>query len=206
MKKRKLPAGINFWPGYVDALSNVVLNMVFLVGLLAFALFIFGSGAGGRAALQASNEAAQSPDPAALRSAAAPPGPAPIDVAVTQRAAPSPAREEPVRMVTLRRDEAAMLWRIDFPTQLQTLPQAEAQRVAASVGPEALARSQVTLWAPAELSDPVHRRATYLRLMAVRDALLGAGMPSDQVQVRLIPGESSVGAGREVYMLLENKG
>ena len=109
-------------------------------------------------------------------------------------------------MVTLRRDEAAMLWRIDFPTQLQTLPQAEAQRVAASVGPEALARSQVTLWAPAELSDPVHRRATYLRLMAVRDALLGAGMPSDQVQVRLIPGESSVGAGREVYMLLENKG
>lgn len=36
-KRKKLEA-VSFWPGYVDALVNVVLNILFLVGLLAVGL------------------------------------------------------------------------------------------------------------------------------------------------------------------------
>jgi hypothetical protein len=37
MKRKKLPA-TSYWPGYVDALVNVVLNVLFFVGLMAVGL------------------------------------------------------------------------------------------------------------------------------------------------------------------------
>ncbi len=33
--------GDNFWPGYVDAISNLVLNLLFVVSILTIAVFIF---------------------------------------------------------------------------------------------------------------------------------------------------------------------
>jgi hypothetical protein len=35
---KSLSDGVNFWPGYVDALVNVVLNLLFLVGIFTIGL------------------------------------------------------------------------------------------------------------------------------------------------------------------------
>lgn len=42
-RKRAYPLSTNYWPGYVDALSNVVLNLLFLVAMLVISAGVFGA-------------------------------------------------------------------------------------------------------------------------------------------------------------------
>lgn len=42
-RKRTYPLNTNYWPGYVDALSNVVLNLLFLVAMLVISAGVFGA-------------------------------------------------------------------------------------------------------------------------------------------------------------------
>lgn len=43
MKKATPSGGMNFWPGYVDAMTNVVLNLLFMVAMFGIALTVFNS-------------------------------------------------------------------------------------------------------------------------------------------------------------------
>lgn len=43
MRRRRPEAGMNFWPGYVDAMTNVVLNLLFMVAIFGIALMVFNS-------------------------------------------------------------------------------------------------------------------------------------------------------------------
>lgn len=50
MKRRsrlRAPAAVNYWPGYVDALTNVVLNLLFLIAMFGIALTVLNNRAGG---------------------------------------------------------------------------------------------------------------------------------------------------------------
>ncbi len=40
MSRKKKDKEINFWPAYVDALINVVLNLLFLVGVFTIGLVV----------------------------------------------------------------------------------------------------------------------------------------------------------------------
>jgi hypothetical protein len=40
MKKSHRMDGINFWPGYVDAMTNLVLNLLFVLGIFAVTIFV----------------------------------------------------------------------------------------------------------------------------------------------------------------------
>lgn len=45
-RKPSISSGSNFWPGYVDAMVNVVLNLLFLVAMFAISAAVLGSGKG----------------------------------------------------------------------------------------------------------------------------------------------------------------
>lgn len=43
MKRKSASPGMNFWPGYVDAMTNVVLNLLFMVAMFGIALAVFNA-------------------------------------------------------------------------------------------------------------------------------------------------------------------
>ncbi len=83
-------AGVDFWPAYADVLSNVVLNLLFLVGTLTLGLVVLNQEVVGFQKRLAELASQGLPPPSRAAQAAPPPvGPAPGAVAPT--AAPLPA-------------------------------------------------------------------------------------------------------------------
>lgn len=48
MRKKSAPGAANFWPGYVDAMTNVVLNLLFMVAMFGISLAVFNATPQGR--------------------------------------------------------------------------------------------------------------------------------------------------------------
>lgn len=181
-----------YWPGFVDALTNVVIAMIFVVVVLAISLSFAAQMMGRKLAEKYIQEhqakaQAQAPPPA--------PAPAPqpvlkesalvkttrIAVAGNEAAAAASAAGGAVRQVrnTLQ---------LDYAATAITLDAAAAERFKAAVaalGPD-LAQRQVEIVASGAgmaLSD--NQRAAYLRVMAVRNSLLELGVAPERIAVRI---------------------
>ena len=65
MKRRKKSIGgaANFWPGYVDAMTNVVLNLLFMVALFGITLAVFSNQPKKSAESSSDTEVAAAPPP-----------------------------------------------------------------------------------------------------------------------------------------------
>lgn len=65
MKRRKKAIGgaANFWPGYVDAMTNVVLNLLFMVALFGITLAVFSNQPKKSAESSSDTEVAAAPPP-----------------------------------------------------------------------------------------------------------------------------------------------
>lgn len=179
-----------YWPGFVDALTNVVIAMIFVVVVLAISLSFAAQMMGKKLAEkliqehQAKSAQAQAPP-------ATPPPPQPqmqesaldkttrITVAGNEAAASSAGGA--VRQVrnTLQ---------LDYAASAITLDAAAADRFKAAVaalgGNLAQRRVQIVASGPGmALSD--NQRAAYLRVMAVRNTLLELGLSADHIDVRI---------------------
>jgi hypothetical protein len=179
----------SYWPGFVDALTNVVIAMIFVVVVLAISLSFAAQMMGKKLAEKYIQE--HQAKAAQAAPAAPPPLAAPlpesalrnitrIAVAGNEAAASAPAGG------TVRQVRNTLL--LDYAPQALTLDPAAAERFKAAVaalGSDlAQRRVQVVAGGPAmALSD--NQRAAYLRVMAVRNQLLELGVAPAQIDVRI---------------------
>jgi len=180
----------NYWPGFVDALTNVVIAMVFVIVVLAIALSFAAQLMGKRIAEQMVKQHTA----AAAASAAAAQAHTPVQEAV-------PRSELPGRThITVRGNEGAAsaagghlrnignLLQLDFADAALTLDSAAAQRLrdalAAGKAAAPQARVQIVAIGPAlELTE--NQRSAYVRVMAVRNELLDQGYAASRIGVRI---------------------
>jgi|JI10StandDraft_1071094.scaffolds.fasta_scaffold308859_2 hypothetical protein len=177
-----------YWPGFVDALTNVVIAMIFVVVVLAISLSFAAQMMGKKLAEKLIEEHK-------AKVAQAPPAPAvpaqlpaqesalarTTRIAVVGNEAPASAPATAVRQVrnTLQ---------LDYAAAAITLDPAAADRFKAAVaglgGSLAQRRVQIVAGGPGmSISD--NQRAAYLRVMAVRNMLLELGLAADRIDVRI---------------------
>lgn len=192
-RKRRHPAhSEGYWPGYVDALTNVVLNLLFLVAILAAGVFSLGMEASRKALLPGLGELPVPVQRVLGRSAAsievAPPGPT-ADVLR-------------VKLDAVRQEGGQTLLQITFEADALVLGAADRAALLPQIQAEygRFDRASVAVWAVSD-ADPANQRASYMRVMAVRDQLGVAGVDVRQVVTRILPGASLDRGVQRVYVL-----
>ncbi len=182
----------SYWPGFVDALTNVVIAMIFVVVVLAISLSFAAQMMGKKLAEQYIKEhteklAKTSPAPPATPVAqeATPPdtsGATTTRIAVAaapQASSPAPAQVRNNRN-RLQLDYAPDAFTLDTSAEAKLRESLNAQ-----VGGSA-AQQRVELVARGpDLALSDNQRAAYVRLMAVRNTLLDLGFSAERVTVRI---------------------
>jgi hypothetical protein len=182
----------NYWPGFVDALTNVVIAMVFVIVVLAIALSFAAQMMGKKMADElvkakaavAAAAASAVPAPAVTSQAAAdtPASTQATDTLIEVRArAPAAAASAAVRDSgrSLRLEFADTALALDVDA-LKKLQDALAPHRAGAAG----ARVQITATGPSmALSD--NQRSAYIRVLAVRNELIDAGFAAERIGVQI---------------------
>lgn len=199
----------SYWPAFVDALTNVVINLLFLMGLMALAFFVVSVQveAARMAALQAKapkpvpkapaapkpvptppvplvRPAPVQPMPAELAAAAAQLPWAPFKTWVVAKSQGEQADEAAVRVVKPRPQGAGLRGQLVFAAH-QLAPSLPAQLLAPWTQGHAASDLRWRLSARFETGNTNSRRSAYLRLMAVRNTLLAQGVVADAVELDL---------------------
>jgi hypothetical protein len=183
----------SYWPGFVDALTNVVIAMIFVVVVLAISLSFAAQMMGKKLAEQYIKEhteklAKSSPAPPATPASteAAPPdtsGATTTRIAVAAAplaSAPAPAQVRNNRN-RLQLDYAPEAFTLDTEAEAKLR-----ESLATQVGGSGAAQQRVELVARGpDLALSDNQRAAYVRLMAVRNTLLDAGFSAERVVVRI---------------------
>lgn len=192
-----------FWPGYVAALSGLVQGLLIMAMALGISIYALGQ------LVQIEERQVENRPSAGLVAENGPGGPA-----LTRRTVPaSPPPLTPVTgrasavsgtrgaMITAPAAGGALLVRFDFIGDAVNLP-ASSRSAMAEVIDEARRRNANTwrMTLAADLGDPRQRRAGFLRLLALRGALVRTGVPAEQITAGLIdqPGHSGNGAAAEL--------
>lgn len=181
-----------YWPGFVDALTNVVIAMIFVVVVLAISLSFAAQMMGKKLAEkliqehQAKAALAQPPPKAAAAPAPQPELPPSVlqkttRIAVAGNESAASAAGGAVRQV---RNTV----QLDYAAAAITLDAAAADRFKAAVaalGGSLGQRSAQIVASGAGMALSDNQRAAYLRVMAVRNTLLDLGVSPERIQVRI---------------------
>lgn len=185
----------NYWPGFVDALTNVVIAMVFVIVVLAIALSFAAQLMGKRIAAETIKKYEAAASANANGTASTPPAAPPVP-----RTGPPPSTLPTRTTIAVQGNESAAsaaggtvratpnLLQLDFADTALTLDEAAAQKLREALAPArpqaAQSRVQVVAVGPAlQLSE--NQRAAYIRVMAVRNELLDQGFAADHIGVRI---------------------
>ncbi len=177
----------SFWPGYVDAIINVVLNILFLVGTFAVALATSSSTQKAEKAEKAekAQELAQSIEPL-------PKPPTIVSVAKAPVIEIEKANEalKPVRWTVKQRPEQVSVVKIEFDPRALVLKDTERVQLAALFKQQGAQQpaQRWSLWCVTDATGSDGSRLAYLRAMAVRQALLQAGVMPEQIDMRIFGG------------------
>ncbi len=192
-----------YWPGYVDALINVVLNLMFLVSILAvgsFSMVIEISRKVLMPAMQASVEkVTHIVDDVRTTGTEG----ALITINVVESATPK--ELQAVSIDRVRTIESQTLMQVKFAAgalQLNDSTRADLiphLRDLLQKNPGA----SLAVWAVSD-ADPQSRRASFMRVMALRDALKLAGAENNNVVTRILPGTNTRTDGQLVYVLVRS--
>jgi outer membrane protein OmpA-like peptidoglycan-associated protein len=177
----------SFWPGYVDAIINVVLNILFLVGTFAVALATSSS-------TQKAERVAEAEKAQKITQAIEPMPKLPDIVSVAK--APvieiEKANEalKPVRWTLRQRPEQVSVVKIDFDPRALVLKESERVQLAALFKEQGAQQpaQRWSLWCVTDATGSDGSRLAYLRAMAVRQALLQAGVMPEQIDMRIFGG------------------
>ncbi len=179
-----------YWPGFVDALTNVVIAMIFVVVVLAISLSFAAQLMGKRIAekfIQEHQAKAAQASPATPPPATPAPQAAPSVLTKTTRIAVA-GNETPALAAGGAVRQVRNTLQLDYAASAITLDAAAADRFKAAVaalgGNLAQRRVQIVAGGPGmAISD--NQRAAYLRVMAVRNTLLELGVGADHIDVRI---------------------
>ena len=198
----------NYWPGFVDALSNMVLAMIFVVLVLALAMGMYST-----LAAEALSKRYQA-EATAAEALAAPRVPAPqVDAAAAQQPGkPPPGELQPTArlrvrspekpasaaatLTTVRRQLNALI--IEFDSQAVALDERTTRSLTQALGAaEDLLRTgsvEIVASAPAGFLTE-GQQISFFRAMAVRNYLLERGMNADRITVRVLDEASGAEMG-----------
>ncbi len=219
-----------YWPGYVDALTNIVLNLLFMVGVFAVGVFAVSlessihrarNARSAEAASASSATAAVRPAPAervparlaplavnTTPSEASTPEPASGATIVRLPAAPDNLTANPAqRSVQMKFTDSRgnPLAQIVFPGDRFSLVTSEEARLANWVREQQAAGTRTyMLFTSVDESDAQDRRAGYLRIMAARATLIGAGIAASSITTRMFRGEQREVAGNRQITIIPN--
>ena len=195
-----------FWPGYVDAVTNLVLNLLFMLTIMIVAVFMFAlelSRHKDNAAATATAPTETVPTPApqtpqeqvvalqkevdALRKQVLQKNDIPKDQKVVNAKTPLPKPDKELREITPLGGGVV----VNFAKDAVALSGSEAETLNAALGPMVAAgRARVEVLVPTGFSEA--RRIGFYRVMAVRNQLIAAGLKADAIEVLIRDG--SVGA------------
>lgn len=194
MKRRRHVHGADsYWPGYVDALTNVVLNLLFLIAIFATGVFALGMAA-------------------AKRKASAPEVPVQVvqlpisSEEVRIRVAPAEMLGSGrVTLESVRRVDDQSLVQVGFSADAVSITESDRRSLWSQLKPLLLEhpQAQLLLWAVVDVDDASYRRAAYLRVMALRDWLVASGVETGRIHTRLVPGGTDRRSGQVVYVLFQ---
>ncbi len=184
----------SYWPGFVDALTNVVIAMIFVVVVLAISLSFAAQLMGKKLAEKYIKEHT---DKVTATQPSATPPPAPV-AAPTPQVAESNLRNT-TRIPVAGNEKAASsaasqvrplrnTVQLDFAPGALTLDTAAAERfreVAQGVRKDPSIRGVVVVASGPAMSMSDNQRAAFLRVMAVRNLLLEMGFSGDRIQTRI---------------------
>lgn len=185
----------SYWPGFVDALTNVVIAMIFVVVVLALSLSFAAQMMGKKIAEQIVKQ-----HTAAAAASAAQAAPAAVAAPTTDTApVPNSALPGSIRIPVAAKAPASAPATVQVKsvpskieliyerTALELDPKAQQllKEAVGRLGPEtATRRARLVATGPEPtLSDS--QRAGYVRLMAVRNALLELGFPAERIDAQI---------------------
>ena len=191
-KRRHKEHSEGYWPGYVDALTNVVLNLLFLVAILAAGVFSLGMEASRKALMPDAGQWSLAVERALGRAVAS------IEVG-TPVAMPDVLH---VRLDAVRQEGGRLLLQIVFEGDALVLGAADKAALLPQIKAEyaRVEQPSVVVWTVSD-ADPGNQRASYMRVMAVRDHLGEAGVDVQQVVTRILPGASLDRHAQRVYVV-----
>jgi|GEM_PF-3433504 len=191
---------VDYWPGFVDAIMNVLLNVLFMLCILAFGLAL---------AKQAVKSAGEDPSDTAQAAAqvakasppATPPPPLlklPIDrddakltfsqITLTTGAAIESAGTDLHEGLKAKINTQNVLT-LEFISNSEELGEQIRAQLKNSLPAIAKSQDQIRVWAVDKEQVENSNKLLFRRLMAVRNALLDYGIPASQIDIRMLPGE-----------------
>lgn len=194
-----------YWPGYVDALINVVLNLMFLVAMLAVGSFVMGMQIS-RTVMAPVTEA-----PTRKEQKSAPVVDEVITIGPREDAATTidvidstaPYASWGIRVDQERNVENQALLQIRFAPDALRLT--DSSRV--NLLPRLRRLSQqhpgasFAIWAVSG-PDPEARRVSFMRIMALREAMNSSGIDNRRLVTRILQGSNKGTSGQLVYVLV----
>jgi hypothetical protein len=200
----KSETGFQFWPGYVAAISCLVLGLLLVASVVASLTTQLGliaadvnsallaqafRRAAARAEAQAQGDAAAVARPAAAATAVAvaPPSVAPpLPLPAEPPVVPLPAATAPAALPQAAVDNHLTLI---FGEQVSGIPPERRPEIAASLRELTVAPgSSWRVWATAPDGELARRRSTFRLMVAVRTFLAEQGIPERAVELRLLEG------------------
>lgn len=192
----------NYWPGFVDALSNMVLAMIFIVLVLALAISMYAALAAKTTAERIASERVAAAElraalAVAKQEAAAKAAPPSSDLPGSPRLrVPATGKSDTVPGARLQRQQNALI--VEFEGASVVIDERTAKQLDQALLPaKALLESgtaEVIASAPAGFLTE-SRQTSFYRAMALRNFLIERGMAPARINVRVVEGSTSTEVG-----------
>jgi hypothetical protein len=174
----------SYWPGYVDALVNIVLNLLFLVAIFVIGVAALGLLAARRVDPPPEVQLIQPEDPPIKRAAEKW-----IREFIVKGASSEPAKKPSTVSISVdqpTQGEGALRIRMEFDRSVFLLSKKEQDELIDSLsGISNFTNWNVSLVAFAPVDDALMQRASMNRLLSIRNVLLEKGLLSQRIQVRI---------------------
>lgn len=212
MKKRPELEESSYWPGYVDALTNIVLNLLFMVGIFAIGIFSMSI----ELALHPKSkdtEAEQASavnEPITTEVQAGSGNSEPIYFAIKTLRIEEPgsgqtklnSKRSPVDMTVNKSPNFALI-KFIFPEDVFALSEDTLKSFTQEVNQRKNDKAKSwNIWSSINLADPMARRGAYVRSMSVRAVLLKTGIDPAEIDIRLFPVEDAQDSKSQTVNLL----
>ena len=188
---------VNYWPGFVDAIMNVLLNILFMLCIMAFGLGLVqdkvresANASDTPKDTNAKNTSKDSPKPLTF-----PNEETIATFAITQIRLKAPptqglAASPATASVSANLSEQNML-ALEFSHNNQQISEEIKDHFKTMIPQIAQTHDTIVVWAVDNEEIPNTNKLLFRHLMAVRNALLENGIPSNRIHVRILPGETS---------------
>ncbi|MFG6448760.1 hypothetical protein ACG0Z6_10990 [Roseateles sp. BYS180W] len=184
----------SYWPGFVDALTNVVIAMIFVVVVLAISLAFAAQMMGKRIAQKIIDEH-MAKQVKVSAPASTPTQGATLTGDVAQRS-PNSVAPGVIRIPVAGGQsssgsgggalkEVPNVLRLDFEASALTLDDKATELLRKAASPYKQVKKVVVVGRGPAMDISDNQRAVYLRVMSVRNVLLEVGFPADRIEVQM---------------------